>query len=97
MVNVSWGERNVEFHHQPGHGQTEVHHGEGSANTTVGTCERNLTRNRRNEKLASSKGFDIPVEKGAQADFSLIISGYRYQRSGMNLFACGYIASSAKM
>lgn len=25
-----------------------------------------------------------PREKGANADFSLIISGYRYQRSGMN-------------
>ena len=28
--------------------------------------------------------FGVPIEKGAQADFSLIISGYRYQRSGMN-------------
>ena len=40
-------------------------------------------------------GAYVPVEKGAQADFSLIISGYRYQRSGMNAFACVYISSSA--
>ena len=37
----------------------------------------------------------IPVEKGAQAVFSLIISGYRYQRSGTNTFASVYISSSA--
>ena len=37
----------------------------------------------------------VPVEKGAQAVFSLIISGYRYQRSGTNAFASVYIPSSA--
>ena len=30
----------------------------------------------------------IPAENGAQADFSLIISGIEYQRSGTNAVAC---------
>lgn len=29
----------------------------------------------------------IPIEKGAKADLSFIISGFEYQRSGMNASA----------
>lgn len=32
---------------------------------------------------------EVPIEKGANVDFSLIILGYNYQRSGTNDFRLG--------
>ena len=39
-------------------------------------------------------GRDVPIKKGAQALLSLIMSGYRYQRSGTKSFARVWISSS---